>query len=468
MLLRIAFAAVALLASVAQSEAQVSQSKPAPGSPDVIQITLHPIATTRPVLRYALLPEETQMTPGEATFVYWLAGSLGSPTDKLEELTGRDYADIPLHDLPASKVPEQLAMFPNRLRFTDLAARRQEVHWDTTFQQDGVSALLPYLSDLRRDAKLLGWRARLELAHGDWNAANYTLQSGLSMCLQMNRRAVLVQGLVACGVSSIMLDRVQEWIAQPGAPNLYWSLSNLPQPFFDLRPMQQNERALIYYTFPELNQADPLAITPEQWRQVAASFEKLNESQPKNPHGIEGQIARAFVAASLAPQARQHLVAMGIGLEKVDAMSVDQAVGVYDLIRYRQLSDECYKAWMLPYWEGRQALERAMKEIQQERETSQNPLLLLPPAVTRARVNFARVDRQICALRVIEALRDYAARHDDQPPAALDQIVDLPVPIDPISGKPFAYESHGQTAIVSAPGTTTGAPAVRYELTFTK
>ena len=124
---------------------------------------------------------------------------------------------------------------------------------------------------------------------------------------------------------------------------------------------------------------------------------------------------------------------------------------------------------MLPYWEGRQALERAMKEIQQERETSQNPLLLLPPAVTRARVNFARVDRQICALRVIEALRDYAARHDDQPPAAaLDQIVDLPVPIDPISGKPFAYESHGQTAIVSAPGTTTGAPAVRYELTFTK
>ena len=221
-------------------------------------MTLHPIATTRPVLRYALLPEETQMTPGEATFLYWLAGSLGSPTDKLEELTGRDYADIPLHDLPASKVPEQLAMFPNRLRFTDLAARRQEVHWDTTFQQDGVSALLPYLSDLRRDAKLLGWRARLELAHGDWNAANYTLQSGLSMCLQMNRRAVLVQGLVACGVSSIMLDRVQEWIAQPGAPNLYWSLSNLPQPFFDLRPMQQNERALIYYTFPELNQAGPI------------------------------------------------------------------------------------------------------------------------------------------------------------------------------------------------------------------
>ena len=467
MLLRIVFAAMALLASVAQSKAQISQSKPSPGSPDVIQLTLHPIPTTRPVLQYPLLPEETQMTPGEATFLYWLAGSLG-PTDKVDELTHRDYGDISLHDLPSSKVAEQLAMFQNRLRFTDLAARRREVHWDTTLQQDGINTLLPYLSDLRRDALLLGWRARLDLARGDWNAANYTVQSGLSMCQQMNRQAVLVQGLVAGGISSIMLDRVQEWIAQPGAPNLYWSLSNLPQPFFDLRPMQQTERALIYYTFPELNQADPLAITPEQWRQVAANFEKLTNFQLRNPVRIEDQIARAFVAASLAPLARQHLIEMGVPSEKVEAMPVDQAVGVYDLIRYRQLSDECYKAWMLPYWEGQRALERAMKEIQQERQASRNPLLLLPPAVTRVRVNFARVDRQICALRVIEALRDYAARHDGQPPAALDQIVDLPVPIDPISGKPFAYESHGQMAIVSAPGTTTGASAVRYELTFTK
>jgi hypothetical protein len=458
-----------LLAAAATSHAQVAISGPEKGQPLIVRMTLHPVPTTRPALAYPLLPEAIAMTPGDAAFLWGVAANLGPTDPKLSELLNKPYSDMPLRDLAASGLPADLASFANRTRFADLAARRGQAKWDSTIREDGVSALLPYLNPLRRTATLLGWRARLEVAKHDWAAANYTFQSGLSLTRQLNHDAVLVQGLVACGISALMLDRMQEWIAEPGAPNLYWSLSNLPQPFLDPRSAGQTERAMIYYTFPELNQPDPLAISAEQWRQVVQRLDVLSSFQPKSgsQSALGEQVGRALFAASIYPKARQQLVSMGISEERLQGMSVDQTVGIYFLIRYRELSDECYKAWALPYWQGAEPMERAMKEVQAEQKETRNPLLILLPSVQRGRLQFARIDRQICLLRVIEALRDYAARHENRAPASLDQVTDLPLPTDPVTGKGFSFESHGQSAVITAPEGS-NEPGVRYELTFSR
>jgi hypothetical protein len=457
----------ALLGAAVALQAQVSTLGPEKGQPLIVRMTLHPMPTTRPALAYALLPEAAAMTPGDAAFLYGVAADLGATNPKLSDLLNKPYSEMPLGDLPASGLPGDLAAFSNRMRFADLAARRERAVWDSTLRQDGVSALLPYLNNLRQTATLLGWRARLEVAKHDWAAADYTFQSGLSLTRQLNHDAVLVQGLVACGISALMLDRMQEWIAERGAPNLYWSLSSLPQPFLDPRSSGQTERAMIYYTFPELNQGDPLAISARQWRQVVQRLDVLTDFQPGGKRGIDQQIAQALIAASIYPKARQQLVSNGIPEEKLRSMSVDQTVGIYFLIRYRELCDECYKAWELPYWQGAGAMSRAVREVESERKETRNPLLVLLPSVQRGRLQFARIDRQICALRVIEALRDYAARHDNQPPASPDQIIDLPLPIDPITGQPFSFESHSESVVMTAPEGSEG-PGVRYELTFTK
>jgi hypothetical protein len=64
-----------------------------------------------------------------------------------------------------------------------------------------------------------------------------------------------------------------------------------------------------------------------------------------------------------------------------------------------------------------------------------NPLVAVAcPALLKPKAVLTRVDQQIAALRLIEALRDCAARYDGNPPASLDLITDLPVSVDPPTG----------------------------------
>ena len=63
-----------------------------------------------------------------------------------------------------------------------------------------------------------------------------------------------------------------------------------------------------------------------------------------------------------------------------------------------------------------------------------------------------KIEREIDALRVVEALRNYAAGHHARLPETLDKITDVPVPNDPFTGKPFHYELADGVATLSAKG----------------
>ncbi|HEX5269924.1 MAG TPA: hypothetical protein VFW33_05535, partial [Gemmataceae bacterium] len=84
----------------------------------------------------------------------------------------------------------------------------------------------------------------------------------------------------------------------------------------------------------------------------------------------------------------------------------------------------------------------------------------------------ARLDRRIAALRCVEALRLYAAAHDGKLPVALADVKEVPIPDDPMTGKPFAYKVDGDTATITAgppPGDPTPAQnTLIYELTLRK
>jgi hypothetical protein len=46
----------------------------------------------------------------------------------------------------------------------------------------------------------------------------------------------------------------------------------------------------------------------------------------------------------------------------------------------------------------------------------------------------------MAALRVVEALRHYAATHDGKLPDNLSRLSETPIANDPFTGKPFGYE----------------------------
>jgi hypothetical protein len=74
---------------------------------------------------------------------------------------------------------------------------------------------------------------------------------------------------------------------------------------------------------------------------------------------------------------------------------------------------------------------------------------------------FVRTDRRIAELRLFEALRLYADSHDGRLPQRLDDL-EVPVPIDPITGKPFEYRLDGDVARVEGPRLI--ATSCRYEI----
>src|SRR5262249_14110973 len=86
---------------------------------------------------------------------------------------------------------------------------------------------------------------------------------------------------------------------------------------------------------------------------------------------------------------------------------------------------------------------------------NEGPLLplsrLLQPALGKVLNARVRLDRRIAALTTIEAIRLHAAA-TGQLPASLDELRGAPPPLDPATGKPFAYSRAGDKALLSGPG----------------
>jgi hypothetical protein len=61
------------------------------------------------------------------------------------------------------------------------------------------------------------------------------------------------------------------------------------------------------------------------------------------------------------------------------------------------------------------------------------------------------VKRKIAALRVIEAVRHHLAANQGELPASLSDIRGIPIPLDPLTGKPFQWTVEGETATLKAP-----------------
>ncbi|MGA2796342.1 MAG: hypothetical protein ABSE63_02060, partial [Thermoguttaceae bacterium] len=66
----------------------------------------------------------------------------------------------------------------------------------------------------------------------------------------------------------------------------------------------------------------------------------------------------------------------------------------------------------------------------------------------------ALTERQFDSLRTIEAIRLYAYSHGGKLPGSLDDVKEVPIPPNPMTGKPFSYRLEGDTAVMLADGDT--------------
>lgn len=437
-----------------------------PNQPQVIQLTLTPAAEPVPALKYTLLPGSAERTPGNGATNYYRAilhaqqVQSSAPKEDRENFNKRlqEWYDTPLQNLsPADKAEMEkwVGYYRNALAETKSAAYREECHFNLRLQDlrgmETINYLLHDFQEARSLARALRLRARLEVANGKLDEALETVREGLQLGRDTAEPELLINGLIGIAIANMMQQELIEIIEQPGSPNLYWALASLPRPLVDIRRGMRFEMDLPERMFPFLKDAETVQRTPEEWQKLMVeSLNKITEldgSQSRVPEWQSRLVATAGLAMVYA-DAKKRLLEDGYDREALEKMPVAQVVAIQASRAQKRVYHNVFKWSSLPYSQQGNRAEESLKSMMAEwggpgQMTAADPLLLarlLLPGVQQAMAAEIRTQMNFAGLQTIEALRMHAAAHGGKLPNALEEVTIVPVPVNPATDQPFAYE----------------------------
>lgn len=425
-----------------------------------IRMSVDPAPEPRPALRYHLRHEVIDQISGNAALGYQMAliqfRDAQEDPQAMEKV--QEWLDLPLGDMPLEEVRALVDRFGAALDTLSRAARHEQCDWQLPVREEGVQLLLPHLTQVRSLARLQSLRARLRLAGGAYDEALADLRTGLTLARHVGNGVTLIEGLVGIAIAAKLLDRVEEWAAAPGAPNLYWALTDMASPpLFSFHRALQWEKSLLYVHAPALQEINRRPITPEEFHRLLGEVRAVTElnSRAMSTEQMELQrLAGTGMALAVYPRACTALSARGYTPEEIAAMPVTQIVTRYFLDHFEETRDDMMKWSAVPFPQAREGMRMAGERLEAaQREDPLGNFLpsLLLPAISHAYVRFADLDRRVAALRCVEALRMHAAGSGGQFPDRLDQVQAAPVPEDPLTGRPFTYAGGGTTARLELP-----------------
>lgn len=372
----------------------------------LIKLTVDATPAPKPALKYLLLPELSEQAPGNPIPNYMKA-----VLD--QESSGAD-------------APGKLS-----LQQADRAARMDKPDWQILdrLKADGISLLLPDLQKMRQLASGLQIRFRDEIGQRRFDDAIVTAKTMFALSRHMGEHPTLIGGLVAIAIAQVAIAPLEEMLDQPGCPNLYWALTALPAPFVALDRGMEGERIFITAEFRDLDSKNPM--TTAQLKALIKRLDLLLEVGRNEKRTLEWLADHARDDAYMTA-GRARLVETGIPAERLATFSPYQVILLNERIEYEIQRDEAMKFSPLPTWEAVPRMDALAKK---ERGLFRGFL----PALQKVRRAQGRLEQRIALLRHVEAIRMYAAAHEGKVPPKLSD-VDIPLPLDPFTGKPFRYE----------------------------
>jgi hypothetical protein len=438
-------------------------SEPAPP----VKLTLHPAPLPIPALKYRLLPSRLDQTPGNAAVHYGKVTAehvrFFSNRDGMLDRIDRGQT-LPLEDIRSGKAGN-LPIDDDLERPIRRGAHCRICDWQLPIGDGPFYTMpLPEVQQTRTFARILCVRARMQMAEGDFADAVDTLQCGYALARHVATGETIVNGLVGIAICEIMSRQVFDFVQQPKSPNLYWALTTLPQPLIEIREALDVERMGIELSFPELSGIESAKRTPEEWRTLFHGFAKEVMEQSSNndspPPLTADQLDER--CQQLLPAAQQTLIGSGLAKDQVEAMPIHQVALLYTPLIHREMVDDVSKYYNLPYPQASAGIDAVFAQAN-EREII--PLAAqMGSGFRAARSAVARNERSIAVLRVFESLRLYAAMHSGKLPDSLSDIVEVPVPVDPVTGAAFDYQLEGEVATLQAAAFR--GVAVNYEITM--
>lgn len=481
--MRVAMVCVLAMMAAGSAAAQVNV---APGAseqkadvPEFV-LTMEAAAEPRPALKYQLLPAFAQQTDGNAATLYYQAQALLARDDpnfaeRVAEWVGMEPDEMPLEEVRAAVAGGSVAA---ALRNLDYGALCTQCDWGVPIRQEGMSVLLPSLSSMRALARLNILRARLAWLDGDYPAAVGHLASSYQLARHLGEMPTLISCLVGQAIVALSNDELLHMSAAAGAPNLYWALADLPDPIVPWRRALEGERSFLEMTYPLLAEIDRRPLADSEWNLLAARLAQVDQYATAGGWKLDGaavpreaRLRAAALATATYPLALENLKSRGYSQAEVDAMSPQELFVRYWWGDYRYWRSELLKWFTVPYHEASERIAAVEQRLAEAEEASEVGLLttILLPSLSRAAFVRVKIERDVAATMVIQALRGHVAAHGALP-ETLDEVEERYIPPDPVHGRPFQYTVEGDTFTLESAGPDgrMDRDAVRYVVTIVK
>jgi hypothetical protein len=438
------------------------------GDEAAVRLAVEPMPAPKPALKYQLLPELRELKPGNAAQNYlkcfmeqrYFFFSKEAAAERAR------YQAMPLGELPSDKL-RQYGGFV--LRQADWAARLDTVDWQTLerLQNGGMETLADELGPLQGLAAALHVRFRALVAGRHFDDAIGAAKTMFALARHLGEHPTEVADLVGLWVAHLGLGTLEEMMQQPGCPNLYWALTDLPCPLLDLRKGVQGDRTLVAADLRSLR--DDAAMTDSETEKFVSHLSGVM-GFAREQAGLELRSVRARLRARVSDleqvrAARQRLIEAGDAPDLVKSFPSTQAVLLDEKRDYEIQRDERIKLLAVPLWQ----IDPSVAGNERASDTGGLFADLLPHIIKLRRTQ-GKLEQQIAILRHVEALRLYSAAHDGKLPAKPSD-VSVPLPIDPVTGQPFVYNIDGATAHIrggSIQGDEKDPCSVHYEVTLGK
>ena len=282
---------------------------------------------------------------------------------------------------------------------------------------------------------------------------------------------------------------VSKLIASGKSPNLYWALTQIPRFMNGYCQAVESGRNYFFSLYPQLKEVDNPARDEdhEYWHEFGEKFlvdiqgcmgpetfeamqfddddtlskeEAIEQERQRwlewakeetlkdNPDAFEVFKKMIYPAdpRTILDELltiKQAVLDWGYPPERIERLCDEHLVAIYAVRAHEELFDEITKWDALDYLTFQSSSEARQARLFSTAESYGTKLAHMIANMIGCeayREVFVSAEQELDALRVIEALRLYAASHGGRLPKKLDKIEDVPVPLDPRTREPFQYK----------------------------
>ncbi|BBO30530.1 hypothetical protein [Lacipirellula parvula] len=456
----------------------------------VFKMTVTPAAEPVPALKHRLTLRERELKPGNAATHYSRAfpeGGVESIWKRLEKEYGDEEVHrwydqtLPLEKLPLDKAKQAATSFQDIIdNFVAPGSERLDCDWGhgiiTELRGPDIYGFrLPEIQAMRAISRGLMLAARVAVADHDYPQVINLLRMNYRLGEDVAKSPFIVSGLVGLAICGMGNAEAIELISAPDSPNLYWAIAELPRPLVDLRTSIRHELSFNVAIFPFMESPETAQHSPEQWAQLLAdsfiSLQQLSANGSAQPDPQAARLAVAGWGVLAYPAAKQRLLDSGMEAAVVEAMPVGQVLAIDAAREFRRIADVMEKWWYVPVAQLKGVAidsEEFRGGSSLEGNFAKAAAQVMLPALRSVRSAEVKLEWQLNALQTIEAIRMHAAQ-TGKLPAALDEIKAVPLPLNPLTGKPYQYRLDGDTAILELPSSDgISGSAWRFEIKLAK